>query len=153
MKYYFVSIKIILVLRKVAWADPWAITIITQESAHATLRNTRTILITMYNIFHQIAKAGIVAHDFCKKYFITSVCIHIQRFFNRIWNSTLHKWKLVNTALAWVCWWHCAVPSFHIFMLRMFWMFWWYGSFKFFFLVASTIFVGSSFDFSSESRS
>ena len=37
--------KVVLVLSKVAQADPWVITVIaTQESAHATLRSTRTTL-------------------------------------------------------------------------------------------------------------
>ena len=37
--------KVVLVLRKVAWADSLVITITTQESAHATLRSTRKTLL------------------------------------------------------------------------------------------------------------
>ena len=36
--------KVGLVLPKVAWADPWVITITTQGSAHTTFRSTRTTL-------------------------------------------------------------------------------------------------------------
>ena len=41
---YLVSSKVVLVLRKVAWADPWVIIVTTQGSAHATLRSTRMTL-------------------------------------------------------------------------------------------------------------
>ena len=44
---YSVLVKVVLVLRKFAWADPRVITITTQESAHATLRRTRTTLLVM----------------------------------------------------------------------------------------------------------
>ena len=36
--------KVLLMLRKVAWADSWVITITTQESAHATLRSIKRTL-------------------------------------------------------------------------------------------------------------
>ena len=43
------KLKVVLVLRKVAWADPSVITITTHESAHATLHSTRTTLIQLTN--------------------------------------------------------------------------------------------------------
>ena len=45
--------KVVLVLRKVAWADPWITT--TQESAHTSLRRTRTTLLypPYFRTFHR----------------------------------------------------------------------------------------------------
>ena len=44
---HFITVpKVVLVLRKVAWVDPWVITITTQGSAHATLHSTRTTLLS-----------------------------------------------------------------------------------------------------------
>ena len=45
------------VLRKVAWADPWGftVTITTQESAHTTLRSTRTTLTESVNLSNTLS--------------------------------------------------------------------------------------------------
>ena len=43
---FSVSSKVDLVIRKVVWADPWVVIIITQGSAHATLRTTRMTLVS-----------------------------------------------------------------------------------------------------------
>ena len=39
------KVKVLLMLRKVVWADSWVVIVITQESAHATLRSIKRTLV------------------------------------------------------------------------------------------------------------